>query len=212
MLCILDRDLDLVTMLNHTCTYQAMAHDVLGMRLNRLTVTVEEGNAEQRKSYDVDESDSFWVAHAGEPFFDVAGALDTEIKEFDKKRREMTVSGEDDGMGDLTSGLASAFSAIPEMTEKKRSIDMHTNIMTALLDQVKIRELANFYNTEDQLSSQSVGTSISQVEQLLAEGQKGSVLDKTRALMVLYLAKDWRQHVRHQLLEAPVEHPKDDSA
>lgn len=66
---------------------------------------------------------------------------------------------------------------------------MHTNIMTALLDQVKSRELANYYNMEDQMSSQSLSTSISQVEQLLAEGQKGTVQDKTRALMVLYLTK-----------------------
>merc|ERR1719221_977907 len=108
LLCILDRDLDLVTMLNHTVTYQAMAHDILGMRLNRLTVTVDEENSEKKKkSYDVDESDSFWVTHAGEPFFDVAGALDADIKEFDKKRKEMTASGGDDPMGDLTSGLSS---------------------------------------------------------------------------------------------------------
>jgi len=191
LLCILDRDLDLVTMLNHTCTYQAMAHDILGMRLNRLTVTVDEDNSEsKKKSYDVDEGDSFWTAHAGEPFFDVAGALDTDIKEFDKKRKEMTTSGGgDDPMGDITGGLSSAFNAIPEMTDKKRSIDMHTNIMTALLNEVKTRDLADFYNMEDGLSGQSLGTSITQVEESLAEGKKGTVLDKTRALMVLYLTK-----------------------
>lgn len=193
LLCILDRDLDLVTMLNHTCTYQAMAHDILGMKLNRLTIDVDkEGsttNEKVKKSYDVDEKDKFWNDHAGEPFFDVAAGLDGEVQEFDKKRREMTTSDSADAMGDLTSGLASAFSAIPEMTERKRSLDMHTNIMTSILDAVKARDLGNYYNMEDQLSSQSVGTSVSQCEQLLVESQKGTVRDKTRALMVLYLTK-----------------------
>merc|ERR1712060_986010 len=41
MLCILDRDMDLVTMLNHTWTYQAMAHDIFDMKLNKMTVPVE---------------------------------------------------------------------------------------------------------------------------------------------------------------------------
>lgn len=102
----------------------------------------------------------------------------------------MTQSGEgEDAMGGLTAGLANAFNALPEMREKKRILDMHTNIATALLNEIKARELANFYEAEDNFASQSVGTSIGQVEQLLAEGQKGSVLDKTRALMVLYVTK-----------------------
>lgn len=66
---------------------------------------------------------------------------------------------------------------------------MHTNIATALLNEVKDRELANYYEIEDQFGSQSLGTSVSEMKQLLSASQKGSVLDKTRALMVLYLTK-----------------------
>jgi hypothetical protein len=40
LLIIADRTLDLNPMLSHAWTYQALAHDVLGMRLNRLTVPV----------------------------------------------------------------------------------------------------------------------------------------------------------------------------
>merc|ERR1740123_1292456 len=73
LLCIVDRDVDLVTMLNHTWTYQAMAHDILGMRLNRLTVpVVGDGGSPQPKVYDVDDGDAFWAAHAGDPFPAVA--------------------------------------------------------------------------------------------------------------------------------------------
>mmetsp|Transcript_69130 Transcript_69130/g.202434 ORF Transcript_69130/g.202434 Transcript_69130/m.202434 type:complete len:645 (+) Transcript_69130:116-2050(+) len=194
LLCILDRDMDLVTMLNHTWTYQAMAHDVLGMRLNRLTVPVESTSDSaappKPKSYDVDESDSFWTAHAGDPFPNVADAVSTAINEYNKRREEMSTSKEsDDPSQSLTRDLAAAFSSLPEMTEKKRSIDMHTNIATALMSEVNARELHHYYEMEDQFSSQSVGTSVQQLEKLLGDTRQGTVMDMTRALMVLYLSK-----------------------
>jgi len=194
LLCVLDRDMDLVTMLNHTWTYQAMTHDVLGMRLNSLTVPVESSADSaappKPKSYDVDENDSFWSAHAGDPFPSVADAVAAAIDEYNKKREEMsTTKDSDDPTQSITKDLASAFSALPEMREKKRIIDMHTNIATALMSEVNARELHRYYEMEDQFSSQSVSTSVSQLEKLIAEQQKGTALDKTRALMVLYLTK-----------------------
>jgi len=193
LLCILDRDTDLVTMINHTWTYQAMAHDILGLRLNRLTVpgdSAGDSAPPKPKSYDVDENDRFWAEHAGSPFPNVGPAVCAAVQEFDQQRQSMTQSGEaEDPMGGMTSGLAAAFNAIPEMTERKRSLDMHTNIATALMNEINERDLANYYEMEDQFASQSLGTSISQVEALFGDTEKGTALDKTRALMVLYLTK-----------------------
>lgn len=194
LLVILDRDIDLVTMLNHTWTYQAMAHDVLGMRLNRLTVPVDSTGDEaappKAKSYDIDEGDSFWAAHSGEPFPAVASAVHEAIEEFEKKRAEMSKSGaSEDPSQVMAPGLAAAINALPEMTEKKRIIDMHTNIATALLNEVRARQLDRYFEMEDQFSSQSLSTSVSQLEQLLNTKSKGTALDKLRTLMVLYLTK-----------------------
>merc|ERR1712226_444434 len=75
------------------------------------------------------------------------------------------------------------------MTEKKRSIDMHTNIATSLLNEVKARELAMYYEMEDNFSSQSLSASVTQMNEVLTENGSGTILDKTRALMLLYLAK-----------------------
>jgi hypothetical protein len=41
VLVILDRNVDLVPMLSHSWTYQALVHDVLDMKLNRVTVEVK---------------------------------------------------------------------------------------------------------------------------------------------------------------------------
>lgn len=40
VLVILDRNVDLIPMLSHSWTYQALVHDVLEMKLNRVTVEV----------------------------------------------------------------------------------------------------------------------------------------------------------------------------
>merc|ERR1712061_737191 len=78
---------------------------------------------------------------------------------------------------------------LPEMTEKKRSIDMHTNIAMALLKEVQTRELNNYYEMEEMFSSQSVSSSEKQLTELINAQDKGTILDKTRALMCLYLAQ-----------------------
>jgi len=184
MLCILDRDVDLVTMLNHTWTYQAMAQDLLDMRLNCMTVPVNDDKdasaPPQPKVYSLEDGDSFWEAHAGDSFPTVADAVTEAVEDFKKTSEGMTSGGQD---------LASAFNLMPEMRQKKRLIDMHTNIATALMKEVGARELHRYYEMEDQFSSQSLGTSISELEELLRDGQRGTAVDKARALMVLYLTK-----------------------
>ncbi len=45
LLVILDRNVDLVPMMSHSWTYQALVHDVLDMKLNRVTVEVSEAMA-----------------------------------------------------------------------------------------------------------------------------------------------------------------------
>jgi len=127
----------------------------------------------------------FWTKYQGEPFPDVAGAVHEEIEAWKKKSSEM--SSNDDSA--IAPGIAAALNALPEMTEKKRSIDMHTNIATALMNEIKARELDRYYQMEDNFSSQSLSTSISELEKLLKDPQRGTVMDKTRALLILYLTK-----------------------
>jgi hypothetical protein len=86
-------------MLSHSWTYQALVHDVLEMKLNRVSVDVSppfvftcelclhcpatqtalENGKMQKKSYDFDTKDFFWAKHAGQPFPTVAEAIDDEL-------------------------------------------------------------------------------------------------------------------------------------
>ena len=47
------------------------------------------------------------------------------------------------------------FSSLPELLEKKKRIDMHTNIATALLDEIKERKLDTFFEAEEKMITRS---------------------------------------------------------
>lgn len=188
LLCILHRDVDLVSMLHHTWTYQAMAQDLFETRLNSFTVPVEAGDPAappRPKVYELDESDKFWATYAGEPFPAVGTAVHEAMDDFSRRRKELNAADGDRG----DPGLAAAISALPELTERKRSLDMHTNIATALLSEIRARELDRYYELEDQFATQSLGTSVAELKKLLGDGHKGTLRDKARALMVFCLSK-----------------------
>lgn len=66
--------LDMATPLHHTWTYQALAHDVLDMNLNRVVVEEPMDSSEgssrggaklKAKTCQLDSNDDFWVKHKG---------------------------------------------------------------------------------------------------------------------------------------------------
>ena len=60
--------------------------------------------------------------------------------------------------------LTSAVSSLPILLEKKRLIDMHTSLATAILDQIKLRKLDLFFELEEKiLSKQNLDKSLKEV-------------------------------------------------
>eukprot|EP00922_Rhytidocystis_sp_ex-Travisia-forbesii_P067530 GHVS01100488.1.p1 GENE.GHVS01100488.1~~GHVS01100488.1.p1 ORF type:complete len:596 (-),score=107.61 GHVS01100488.1:309-1871(-) len=202
VLILLDRELDLSVMLHHTWTYQALVHDVLGLKLNRVLVPVDDSTQADSKiappkpkTYDIESSDSFWTQFAGSPFPEVAVAVSDSLNEYNKKVQEMGYKSNPqqtgiynaDDMG--TSDLASAINALPEMTEKKRRIDMHTNIATALVNEIKSRSLDKYYEVEDEFNAMSDKAAAQKVSSLISSADMGTATDKARLLLCLFLAK-----------------------
>ncbi|XP_042204371.1 sec1 family domain-containing protein 1-like [Homarus americanus] len=138
LLVIVDRNVDLATPLHHTWTYQALAHDVLNLSLNRVTVTEQDAahptNRTKTKEYDISNSDGFWKDHKGSAFPDVAAAVETELEDY--KKAETHIKGlktdpdEDaiDLLSDNTAKLTSAITSLPELIKKKADIDKHMSI------------------------------------------------------------------------------------
>jgi len=193
MLIILDRSLDLPVMLHHTWTYQALTHDLLQMKLNRVTINVKEGNenfASGRRTFDLDKSDTFWKHNAGFPFPKVAEAVENSLNEYKKEvedinRQAGAVGGDVQSVNQAngTDDLARALKTLPELTKRKQMVDLHTNIATALLDQIKDRNLDAFFHAEDQLMNRAAVDHNTLVS--LLRDSSGTPDDKMR-LFVIY--------------------------
>jgi len=89
VLLILDRNVDLVSILTHGWTYQALISDCLEFKLNRVTVAPPK---ETKKSYDLDSKDFFWAGNAANPFPQVAEEIDTELTKYKADAAEITRS------------------------------------------------------------------------------------------------------------------------
>ena len=205
LLVILDRNMDMATPLHHTWTYQALAHDVLDLKLNQ--VRIEESDkslpmaSKSKKSnlkiYDLNPSDKFWEQNKGNPFPQVAEAVQEELEayrsseeEVKRLKNEMGLDGNiaDEAislLSDNTAKLTSAVTSLPELLEKKRLIDLHTTIATSILDHIKTRKLDIYFEIEEKIMSKAE-LDKSPLE-LIIDPNAGLTSDKLRLFLIQYL-------------------------
>lgn len=198
LLVILDRDIDLTVMMYHSWAYQPLVHDILNMSLNRVVVPVQDGGKTTNKTYDLDpDIDSFWSANSATAFQNIAGAVKTQVAEYtaaydqlkklDIDPSEAAVSDDERSsmLNHKTKGLGQIVANIPELQEKKAIIDRHTNIATALINQIKEREIATYFEYEEQIITKSFQSHREMMALICGDG-KGTPEDKLR-LYLIYL-------------------------
>jgi len=207
LLAILDRCLDLATPLHHTWTYQALVHDVFNLKSNRVeiqeTAPAQEGaTASHRpkkttRTYDLNPSDRFWQSHKGSPFPALAEAVQLELESYraseeEVKKLKTAMGGEGDedviSLDDNTAKITSAVSSLPELLEKKRVIDMHMNVATHVLDEIKHRKLDMFFEAEEQImGKQALEKSVLEI---LEDETAGTAEDKMRFFLIHFLCEE----------------------
>ncbi|KAI0984410.1 hypothetical protein GJ496_007744 [Pomphorhynchus laevis] len=190
LLILLDRTFDIATMLCHSWTYQSLLHDVMDMRLNRLKM------ADQKTTYDLENNDSFWHSHRGSVFPCVAEDIQQELDHYrtseDEIKRLKAAFGmcesENDKVVSMistsTAKLTSAVGSLPQLLEKKRILDMHTNIATVLLTIIKERKLDNFFGTEEKIMT---GTLSDKAFDDIITSNIGTTEDRIRLLLIYYI-------------------------
>lgn len=203
LLIILDRNIDMATPLHHTWTYQALAHDVLDLSLNRVIIDDDESNKEHggakqkgKKSFDLDPADKFWKTHKGSPFPTVAEAIQEELEQYRNSEEEikqlkssMGIDGENEiafsMVNDNTEKLTNAVNSLPQLLEKKRLIDMHTKVATSILNAIKLRRLDSFFEIEEKIMSKS--TLDRPLIDILNDTEFGQPEDKMRLFIIYYI-------------------------
>lgn len=186
--------MDLGTLLSHTWTYSTLVHDVLDMKLNRVTVTAEERGRKYKKNYDVDVSDFFWTKNAGNPFPQVAEDVDAEINKYKEEVSQVTkacgVSSLEEmdpsaAFSSTTRTLSSAIKQLPQLTLRKKILDMHMNIATSLFESVRSRELDAFFSMEESIDRLNKTTIMETIRD-----PKKAAEDKLRLFIIYYLSVD----------------------
>ncbi|KAG0645093.1 sly1 [Hyphodiscus hymeniophilus] len=209
VLVILDRNVDLIPMLSHSWTYQSLVHDVLNMKLNRITVEtpIDEtapAKGTTKKAYDLTANDFFWAKNAGVPFPQVAEDIDAELMRYRDEANEITKKTGASSIEDLQSDtpsagaqhLQAAITKLPELRERKAVLDMHMNILAGLLNGIKNRQLDNYYQMEENIMKQTTA----QMLELLSDQDKGNnPMDKLRLFIIWFLSTE--QNVSRQDLE-----------
>ncbi|KAJ4371246.1 Vesicle trafficking between the ER and Golgi [Neocucurbitaria cava] len=148
----------------------------------------------RKQAYDLTANDFFWKAHAADPFPNVAEAVTNEWTKYQADADSVTkmtgTSSIDDLDGEsnqFAAHLKGAMSLLPELRERKATIEMHMNLLEGIMEKIKTRKLDVFFQLEEELSKQTKASML----EIIKDSDKGNVaIDKLRLFLQWYLTTE----------------------
>ena len=220
LLLVVDRRIDLAAPLKHSSAYNALIDEILGLNSNQIQITAT------GKSFDIDKRDWFWRENSTKSFPKVAEAVESALKayktEYDRVLQttpgmtedlmKSAVNNTSENSNTTSTSTATsaaltpeqlkiAINVLPELTERKRLIDTHLQISTALLDSIKTRDLGTLFSLEQDIvtgaltgsSNPNAILSSEEIISTLKNPKIGNSQDKLR-LLLIYLIYGFRNH------------------
>ncbi|KAF1931388.1 Sec1-like protein [Didymella exigua CBS 183.55] len=196
---IVDRNVDLVPMFSHSWIYQSLVYDVLDFHLNKISISVpvdkdhpEKGTKKQ--SHDLTASDYFWARNASLPFPNVAEDVTNEWNKYQQDADNVTKKTGANSLDDLNgetnqfaAHLKGAMALLPELRDRKATIEMHMNILEAVMEGIKNRKMDFYFQLEEELAKQTKA----QILEVIKDSDKGNdPLDKLRLFLQWYLTTE----------------------
>lgn len=127
------------------------------------------------------------------PFPQVAEDIDAELTKYKEEAEAITkktgVSDFEDLQNDTsanTQHLRAALKSLPELRERKATLDMHMNILAAILGEIQNRQLDNYFELEQGVIKQTKA----QMLELIKTGDKGKPTDKLRLFIIWFLSTE----------------------
>lgn len=194
VLIILDRNIDLASMFSHLWIYQCMVSDVFELKRNTIKITKFDGDKPSVKSYDVDPKDFFWNKNGQLPFPDAVESADAELQQYKKDAQDLTnktgitsLSDIDPNLSD-TANIQQAVDALPELTARKSTLDMHMDVLAALLKELEAKNLDKFFEIEQSYSDPKVQQQFLDI--IHSSAKHDNSIDKFRTFLILTLLCD----------------------
>ena len=201
VLILLDRSIDLASMFSHSWIYQCMVSDVLELKRNTIKVvkfdetsSSADGTVKQNvKQYDVDPNDFFWYKNSQLPFPDVVENADMDLNTYKKDAHDLTAKTGISSFNDIdpsnpnadTANIQQAVDALPELTARKATLDMHMDVLATLLKELEAKSLDKFFEIEQNYNDPKIQSQF--LEILKSESKRDNSADKLRTYLILIL-------------------------
>ncbi|CUM46973.1 unnamed protein product [Debaryomyces tyrocola] len=196
VLIILDRNIDLSSMFSHSWIYQCMVSDVFHLKRNTIKLTkFNDDSTSVTKNYDIDPKDFFWGKNSQLPFPDVVENADVELNLYKKDAQELTnrtgitsLSDINNQAGSDTAHIQQAVDALPELTARKATLDMHMDVLATLLKELEAKSLDKFFEIEQNYNNPKIQSQF--LEILKDRSKRDNSTDKLRSFLILVLLLD----------------------
>lgn len=207
VLLLVDRNIDLSVMVSHSWSYQALIHDLLSYKLNRVKLEVPDDsiaavalakNSEPKmvvKSFNLECTEPFWAEHVSQPITTVIAAIQSGVNELEQKKKlhESRTSGAEHDQDSAqviktTKSMSDYVAALPEIEERTRVLDTHTKIGKAILNTITERKIDKFFALEETIMTKPALQHKREVLALI-QGSEGTPDDKLRLFLIYFLSK-----------------------